>query len=153
MFSMNDREDIQCVVPQDANSRLPASSATNTRTHTLHLHSRSIVPPKPLCYKNLQEPSHTLDPKTRLAAMLLLLLAPSPILMPPKTRARKTAAKKPGTAIAKTPAWIEQTLRKMTLREKLGQMLMVSYFGVFTSTESAEYKTCSTKSRKTTSAA
>ncbi len=28
----------------------------------------------------------------------------------------------------------------MTLREKLGQMLMVYYFGVFTSTESAEYK-------------
>ncbi len=28
----------------------------------------------------------------------------------------------------------------MTLREKLGQMLMLYYFGVFTSTESAEYK-------------
>ncbi len=28
----------------------------------------------------------------------------------------------------------------MTLREKLGQMLMPHYFGVFTSAESAEYK-------------
>jgi beta-N-acetylhexosaminidase len=36
--------------------------------------------------------------------------------------------------------WVEQTLRKMTLREKLGQMLMVTYFGGFTSTESPAYR-------------
>ena len=35
---------------------------------------------------------------------------------------------------------MEATLQKMTPREKLGQMLMVYYFGVFTATESAEYK-------------
>jgi beta-glucosidase-like glycosyl hydrolase/CubicO group peptidase (beta-lactamase class C family) len=35
---------------------------------------------------------------------------------------------------------VEATLRKMTLREKIGQMLMPYYFGVFTSTDSAEYK-------------
>jgi beta-N-acetylhexosaminidase len=41
--------------------------------------------------------------------------------------------------VSRSP-WVEQTLRRMTLREKIGQMLMVYYFGVFTSTESPEYK-------------
>ncbi len=41
---------------------------------------------------------------------------------------------------ASQAAWVEQTLRKMTLREKLGQMLMPYYFGVFTPADSAEYK-------------
>ena len=35
---------------------------------------------------------------------------------------------------------MEATLKKMTLREKIGQMLMPYYFGVFTSTDSASYK-------------
>ncbi|MGH9726743.1 MAG: glycoside hydrolase family 3 protein, partial [Candidatus Acidiferrales bacterium] len=35
---------------------------------------------------------------------------------------------------------MDATLRKMTVREKLGQMLMVYYFGVFTSAQSPEYK-------------
>ena len=42
--------------------------------------------------------------------------------------------------MAASSAWVEQTLKKMTLREKIGQMLMVYSFGFFTSTESAEYK-------------
>ena len=36
--------------------------------------------------------------------------------------------------------WVESTLRKMTVRDKLGQMLMPYYFGVFESTESPAYK-------------
>jgi len=36
--------------------------------------------------------------------------------------------------------WVAQTLKKMTLEEKLGQLLMVYYFGGFLSTESEEYK-------------
>ena len=39
-----------------------------------------------------------------------------------------------------TSAWVERTLKRMTLREKIGQMLMVYYFGRFSSTESPEYK-------------
>jgi beta-N-acetylhexosaminidase len=35
--------------------------------------------------------------------------------------------------------WVEQTLRKMNLRERLGQMLMVPFFGGFRSAEDAEY--------------
>ena len=36
--------------------------------------------------------------------------------------------------------WVESTLKKMTLDEKVGQLMMVFYFGGFTSTESDEYK-------------
>jgi beta-N-acetylhexosaminidase len=44
-----------------------------------------------------------------------------------------TRAKRPA---GRSNAWVEKTLKKMTLREKLGQMLMVSYFGVFQPAES-----------------
>ena len=54
-------------------------------------------------------------------------------------RAQKTSPKSPRQPAANA-AWVEATLKKMTLREKLGQMLMPYYFGVFTSTESADYK-------------
>src|SRR5260370_23519563 len=70
-------------------------------------------------------------------SVLLLLL-----LMTPSGRAQKKppAKAQPRAASLPSTAWVEATLKKMTPREKLGQMLMVYYFGVFTSTESAEYK-------------
>lgn len=70
-------------------------------------------------------------------SVLLLLL-----LMTPSGRAQKKPPAKTQSraAISSTSAWVEATLKKMTPREKLGQMLMVYYFGVFTSTESSEYK-------------
>ena len=71
--------------------------------------------------------------KLGLSALLLLLL------MTASSRAQKTPAKKDQRPVAGS-AWVETTLKKMTLRQKLGQMLMPYYFGVFTSTESAEYK-------------
>lgn len=48
------------------------------------------------------------------------------------TRAKKRAGR--------SNAWVAQTLKRMTLREKLGQMLMVSYFGAFHPAESPAYK-------------
>jgi beta-glucosidase-like glycosyl hydrolase/CubicO group peptidase (beta-lactamase class C family) len=60
-------------------------------------------------------------------------------LMTPSVRAQKTLGRKKQPTSAQ-PAWVEQTLRKMTLREKLGQMLMPYYFGAFTPTDSAEFK-------------
>ncbi|MGH9795706.1 MAG: glycoside hydrolase family 3 N-terminal domain-containing protein, partial [Candidatus Acidiferrales bacterium] len=36
--------------------------------------------------------------------------------------------------------WVQQSLKRMSLEEKLGQMVMVFYYGGFTSTESPEYK-------------
>ena len=70
--------------------------------------------------------------KLGLSALALLLF------MTPSARAQKnTTTKKRQAAVS---AWAEKTLKNMTLREKLGQMLMPYYFGVFTSTESPAYK-------------
>jgi beta-N-acetylhexosaminidase len=70
--------------------------------------------------------------KFGLATLVLLLL------MTPYARSQKIT---PKTKIpAAKNAWVEATLKKMTLRDKLGQMLMPHYFGVFTSADSATYK-------------
>lgn len=55
------------------------------------------------------------------------------------SRAQKTPPKKSRQA-ASSSRWVDATLRKMSVREKLGQMLMVYYFGVFTPAQSPEYK-------------
>jgi beta-N-acetylhexosaminidase len=61
------------------------------------------------------------------------------LLMTPSARSQKTPPPKTRASTANA-AWVESTLRKMTLREKLGQLLMPYYFGAFTSTESSAYK-------------
>jgi beta-N-acetylhexosaminidase len=71
--------------------------------------------------------------KLGLSAFFVLLL------MTISLRAQKTSPKNPRRPAASS-AWVEATLKKMSLREKIGQMLMPYYFGVFTSTESADYK-------------
>src|SRR5580700_3844780 len=68
----------------------------------------------------------------------VLFLLPLLLLMKPSARAQKSLETKARPA-AETKAWVEKTLQKMTLREKLGQMLMPYFFGGFTSTESADY--------------
>ncbi len=85
-----------------------------------------------------------MDAMRKLGIFTLLLL----LLMTPYARSQKTSATKVRSSAAKTAAarpaansaWVESTLKKMTLREKLGQMLMPYYFGVFTSAESSDYK-------------
>jgi beta-glucosidase-like glycosyl hydrolase/CubicO group peptidase (beta-lactamase class C family) len=62
-----------------------------------------------------------------------------PLLMTPSGRGQKEPPKTDQHQAAHK-AWVDETLKKMTLREKLGQMLMVYYFGVFTSAESPDYK-------------
>jgi beta-N-acetylhexosaminidase len=71
--------------------------------------------------------------KSGLFALALLLL------MTPAARAQQYRSNKSRRPASQT-TWADQTLKKMTLREKLGQMLMVSYFGAFSSTESSDYK-------------
>ncbi len=61
------------------------------------------------------------------------------LLMTSSAHSQKKPAKK-AAAPARTNAWVESTLKKMSLREKIGQMLMPLYFGGFTSAESPEYK-------------
>lgn len=58
--------------------------------------------------------------------------------MTPLSRDKKTTRAK--RSAGHSNAWVTQTLKKMTLREKLGQMLMVSYFGAFHPAESPAYK-------------
>jgi beta-N-acetylhexosaminidase len=71
----------------------------------------------------------------KLRALPLILL-----LMTPLARAQKTPPTKSKSRPAPESSWVEQTLKKMSVREKLGQMLMPYFFGAFTSSESAEYK-------------
>ena len=92
-------------------------------------------------------------PKTRRAVLCLSLL-PFTIFMATKTRSQsRTAAAKP-----KNPApqsgrrdplkplsaaerqWVDAAIRRMTLDEKIGQLLFTTFHGTFTSTESAEYQ-------------
>jgi beta-glucosidase-like glycosyl hydrolase/CubicO group peptidase (beta-lactamase class C family) len=72
--------------------------------------------------------------KLGLSSLALLLLMTTTLV-----RAQKSSGSKQRPATPQSP-WVEQTLKKMSVREKLGQMLMIYYFGAFTSTESAEYK-------------
>ncbi len=58
-------------------------------------------------------------------------------------RTQKTPPKKAPASAKLTPAeekWVAATLKKMTLEEKVGQLLLVYYFGGFLSTESEQYK-------------
>lgn len=65
-----------------------------------------------------------------LTALLALALTPSASTQSPAKRALPRADEK----------WVASTLKKMTLDEKIGQLMMVFYFGGFTSAESDEYK-------------
>ncbi len=68
-----------------------------------------------------------------------LLLLTALLLMAHPARTQKPTPPK-----AKLPAdaerWVAQTLKKMTLEEKLGQLVVVYYFGGFVSAESEEYR-------------
>jgi beta-N-acetylhexosaminidase len=74
--------------------------------------------------------------KWGLSTAALVLVATLSLMTPPARSQRNLRTK---SAPAASNAWVEQTLKKMTLREKLGQMLMVTFFGVFDSAESPEY--------------
>ena len=72
--------------------------------------------------------------RERCLVLLALLLFMTPSGRAQSTRSRKT--QRP----ARDDKWVEKTLKKMTLQEKLGQLLMPYYLGEFTPIESAEYK-------------
>src|ERR1700735_4549182 len=58
--------------------------------------------------------------------------------MATRKRSRKTTPRPKRTV--GNANWVDQTFRKMSLAEKLGQLLMVPFFGRFTSTDSPEYR-------------
>ena len=61
------------------------------------------------------------------------------LLMTPSVTAQKKVATK-SRPVRVDNRWVEKTLKKMTLGEKLGQLVMIYYWGRFTSTESPEYQ-------------
>jgi beta-N-acetylhexosaminidase len=90
-------------------------------------------------------------PTTRRAVLCLLLL-PFALLMATKSRSQNRAAaakqSKPApqsnstTLRALSPAsrqWVNSAMRRMTVDEKIGQLLFTTYHGTFTSTDSAAY--------------
>jgi beta-N-acetylhexosaminidase len=68
-----------------------------------------------------------------------ILIAALLLLMTPSIPAQKKPAAKPARP-APNSAWVEKNLKKMTLREKIGQMLMVYCYGFYSSTQSDQYK-------------
>jgi beta-glucosidase-like glycosyl hydrolase/CubicO group peptidase (beta-lactamase class C family) len=68
---------------------------------------------------------------------LLVLAALLPMTRP--ARAQKKASPK-APAVRADDKWVAATLKKMTLEEKLGQLVMVYYWGRFTSTDNPEYQ-------------
>src|SRR5258708_19653313 len=86
-------------------------------------------------------------------AALCLLLLPFALFMATKIRSQNRAAAgksaKPAPAAksssglrALPPAareWVDSTMRRMTVDEKIGQLLFTTYHGTFTSTDSPAY--------------
>jgi beta-N-acetylhexosaminidase len=58
----------------------------------------------------------------------------------PKLGAGKPVSTLSTKGAAKGEAWVKRTLRGMTLEEKLGQLIMITYYGEFTSAESAYFQ-------------
>ncbi len=91
-------------------------------------------------------------PTTRRAVLCLLLL-PFAFLMATKSRSqnRPAAVKQSKPAPQSNPAsglralppaareWVDSTMRRMTVDEKIGQLLFTTYHGTFTSTDSPAY--------------
>src|SRR6267142_2216588 len=79
---------------------------------------------------------------------ILFLMAHSARSQSSGTSAKKSATKAStaasrNAAIKLSPAasaWVESTLRKMTVDEKIGQLLFTTYHGSFTSTDAAAYQ-------------
>jgi beta-N-acetylhexosaminidase len=61
------------------------------------------------------------------------------LLMTPSAKAQKTKRAAPARAQA-AEKWARQTLAKMSLDEKLGQMVVVYYWGRFTSTDDPDFR-------------
>ena len=77
----------------------------------------------------------------RLSRWLLLLVT---LLMATTGRTQKTprtnAAPTRANLSSESERWVAQTLKRMTLEEKLGQLVMVFYYGGFLAAESPGYK-------------
>jgi beta-N-acetylhexosaminidase len=80
-------------------------------------------------------------PAMKISRKLALLAVPFVLIMTPsfRSRAQSKSSKSPSQQFAAS-RWARKTLGTMTLREKIGQMLMVPVFGEFTSSDSPAYQ-------------
>jgi beta-N-acetylhexosaminidase len=80
-------------------------------------------------------------PAMKISRKLALLAVPFLLIMTPssRSRAQSKSSKSPSQQFAAS-RWARKTLGTMTLREKIGQLLMVPVFGEFTSSDSPAYK-------------
>src|SRR5580693_7737235 len=103
----------------------------------------SFVTPKRGCYILLRHAGDQLGIRAmRTLSRWLLLLALS--LMATTGSTQKTplapAAPKPAKLSAEGERWVSQTLKSMSLDEKIGQLFAVWAYGAFLSSESQDYK-------------
>ena len=119
-----------------------------------------FVAPKCVCYiqsQSMQAPEKFTSDEAPPRPVLSLLIVTITFLMAYTARtqtspshAKKSAAPKPAPRSPKTSGpralsaankqWVETTLRKMTVDEKIGQLLFTTYHGSFTATDAAAYK-------------
>ena len=74
---------------------------------------------------------------TDACALLLLAATLTTAFQLARAESPKTAQ---GKLAASNEKWVRNTLRKMTLEQKLGQMIVVGYFGEFMNVESSPYR-------------
>ena len=88
-----------------------------------------------------------MKPSTR--SCLLLVLALSLLAPHPSAKVEESQSYRPASRLGAGPAserklprsaerWVKRTLERMTLEEKLGQLLVISYFADFRNTSSEE---------------
>ncbi|HEV2298678.1 MAG TPA: glycoside hydrolase family 3 N-terminal domain-containing protein [Candidatus Acidoferrales bacterium] len=77
--------------------------------------------------------------RSKVPRIALALILATFLPMSPPAKAQKKPAAKASVSRA-DDQWAAATLKKMTLEEKLGQLVMVYYWGRFTSTDSPEYQ-------------
>lgn len=70
----------------------------------------------------------------------VILIATLLFLMTPTAQAKKNQATHAGARARSGEKWARQTLARMSLNEKLGQMVMVYYWGRFTSAEDPDFR-------------
>lgn len=70
----------------------------------------------------------------------VILLAALLLAMTPTAKAQKRQTSARGSRTRSGEKWARQTLGRMSLNEKLGQLVMVYYWGRFTSTEDPEFR-------------
>jgi len=125
------------IIPNVSHSPLPGPVTIRARLATASLYAASgVLYTASACRGPLRSAGLDVKANSWLLIFSLLLMARTAGTAKP-SQTGKTQAPASGDA---SEQWVRQTLKGMTLDEKLGQLLVVYYFGGLTSTESPEYQ-------------